>query len=156
MTKPDDSNISTVGSRWLYPLLLAMQSIGAVLFYWKGLPLYLQLVTDPTAYATREETRVWSISAIVLIQVGYWVGYRVRPALPQFINPFVGHVVMFVSRLVFTLATAVFSFVFISQKLASEMPIARYLLTLAGLFSLFCYMRELDRLGKALLGKENP
>lgn len=128
-----------------------MQTLGAVVMYWKGLPLYRQLVSDPTLYAMREETRVWSITAIALIQIGYWVRYRLRPAPPQFVNALAGHAVIFLSRLVFTLATAAFSFVFIAQKLATQMPALRYVLLLAGLFSLFCYMQELQRLGKALL-----
>jgi hypothetical protein len=154
MTTSSDSTVSPAGGRWLYPLLLALQTIGAILFYWKMVPLYQQLVADPTAYATREETRVWSLAAIALIQVGYWVRYRVRPALPGHVNPVLGHFVLFVSRLSFILATAVFSFVFISQRLASQMPAARYVLTLAGLFSLFCYMQELNRLGNVMMGQQ--
>jgi hypothetical protein len=52
------------------------------------------------------------------------------------------------------LGTAVFSFVFISQKLASEMPVLRYVLTLAGLFSVFLYSQELQWLGNALMRRE--
>lgn len=154
MTTSPDSTISTTGGRWLYPLLLAMQTIGAVLIYWKGLPLYRLLVADPAAYATREETLDWSLSASVLIQVGYWICYRVRPSLPGFVNPLLGHIVQFSAGLIFTLATTVFGFVFITKKLGSQMPATRYLLTLTVLFSLFCYMQELKRLGTALLGRE--
>ena len=61
---------------------------------------------------------------------------------------------VFLSRLVFVLATGVFSYVFISQKLASEMPVSRYILTLAALFSLFLYSQELQWLGNALMRHE--
>jgi hypothetical protein len=54
----------------------------------------------------------------------------------------------------FVLATSVFSLVFVSQKLADQIPVGRYILTLAGLFSLFCYMQELQRLGNTMMGRE--
>ena len=47
-----------------------------------------------------------------------------------------------------------FSFVFISQKLASEMAALRYVLTLTGLFSLFLYSQELQQLGNRLMRRE--
>ena len=103
--------------RWLYGVLLAMQTVGAVIIYWKGIPLYQQLEADPTSYAERDETGAWSIAATVLIQTGYWVRYRLRPAMPHPVNVFGGHVLLFVARLVFVLATAAFSFVFITQEI---------------------------------------
>jgi hypothetical protein len=43
--------------------------------------LFKQVVADPTTHEIRSETRIWTISAIALIQVGYWIRYRLRPAL---------------------------------------------------------------------------
>jgi hypothetical protein len=141
-------------SRWLHFSLFAMETIGTVILYWKGVPLYRELSADPTAYGKQEEVRYWSLLAIALIQVGYWFRYRIDPVVPDLISASLGHIVLLLSRLVFTLATAVFSFVFISQKLASEMPALRYVLTVAGLFSLFLYSQELQRLGNALMRRE--
>jgi uncharacterized protein Usg len=90
-------------------------------------------------------------SAIALIQVGYWVRYRLRPALPKLVNSFVGHLVVFTGRIAFTLATAGFSFVFILRKLAFQLPLVGYGLTLAAVFSLFCYMQELQNLGNSMM-----
>ncbi len=131
-----------------------METIGTVIFYWKGLPLYRLLAADPTAYGTHENIRLWSVLAIVLIQVGYWVRRQIGPALPRLVSSALGHIVLFLSRLVFTLATAVFSFVFISRKLASEIPLLGYAVMLAGLFSLFLYMRELQWFGDGLMRRE--
>ena len=118
------------------------------------MPLYRQLSADPTVYRAHEETRLWSLIAIALIQVGYWVRYRIGPVLPRFASSALGHIVVFLSRLVFVLATGVFSYIFISQKLASEMPVSRYILTLVALFSLFLYSQELQWLGNALMRHE--
>ena len=153
MTSASDSPAPANG-RLLNLSLFAMETIGAVIFYWKGLPLYRLLSADPTAYGTHDETRLWSVSAIALIQIGYWVRYRIGPTLPQVVSSALGHIVLFLSRMVFTLATAVFSFVFISRKLASEMPLLRYVLMLAGLFSLFLYTQELQWWGNALMQRQ--
>lgn len=142
------------GVGWRYLLLLTMQTVGAYIFYRNGLPWYRDLLADPTAYEARPDTRIWALSAIALVQVGYWVCYRVRPPPPRFTNVVLGHFVLFLARMSFLLATTVFSFVFFAQKLASRMPISRYVLMSAGLFSLFCYMQELQRLGGRLVGQE--
>jgi hypothetical protein len=152
MTGSPDS--APTSSRWLHLSLLAMETIGAAVLYWKVVPLFRQLSADPTVYGRRGDTRLWSLSAIALIQVGYWVRYRIGPVLPRLASSALGHIVLFLSRIVFVLATAVFSFVFISEKLASEMPVLRYVLTLAGLFSLFLYSQELQWLGNALMRRE--
>ena len=142
------------GGCWLYPLLLTMETIGTVIFCWKGLPLFRLLIADPASYETRERIWIWALTAIVLIQIGYWLRYRIEPALPRFRNALLGHIVLFVSRLSFVVATSIFSFVFIAKRLEGQMDAARYILTVVGLFSLFCYMLELQRFGSALIGAE--
>ena len=143
-----------VGGCWLYPLLLIMETIGAAILCWKGLPLLRLLLADPTAYETRERIWMWVLTAIVLIQIAYWVRYRIKPELPRLQNALLGHIVLFVSRLSFVVASSVFSFVFIAKKLEGQMDAARSILTVVALFSLFCYMLELQRLGNALIGLE--
>jgi hypothetical protein len=151
MKTTTDSGSSPAGGHWLQLSLFVLETIGTVIFYWKGLPLYRLYEADPDAYGSHGHTLEWSLLATALIQVGYWVRYRIGPAVPQRVNALLGHIVMFLSHLVFTLGSAVFSFVFISQKLASEMPMLRYLMMSAGLFSLFLYKKELQRLGNALM-----
>lgn len=157
MTTPSDSSDSTTrpernaGGRWLYPLLLALQTSGVIVMYWERLPVLRQLIQD-VAVSAIPETPLWSLAAVVLIQVGYWVDYRLRPTKPTFVNPLLGHVVLFVARLVFLLGSAAFSILFIVNAPATHIPVYRYLLLLAMLFSLFCYTLELERLGKTFLG----
>ena len=143
--------------RWVYLLLLTMQTVGAVVLYWKGLPLYRHLVGSPTSFETRKSILEWALFAIALIQVGYWTRYWIRPALPLFVSVVLGHVILFLSRMSFIVATSVFSFVFISKRLENQMSAVHYGLTIAGLFSLFCYMQELQGLGNALqAGQKKP
>jgi hypothetical protein len=153
-TAPGSSARASAGCYWLCVFLLAMETIGVIIFYWKGLPLFRQLVDDPTAYKPRPETRLWSVAAIVLVQAGYWTRYRIDPPRPPFANVVIGHIVLFLSRMVFTLATAVFAFVFLFRRLEPHLPVLGYVLTLAGLFSMFLYMQELQGVGKALIRTE--
>ena len=133
---------TTASGRWLYPLLIAVQTLGVVIFYWKGLPLYRQVAADPSAFEARADSRVWALLAIMLIQVGYWIRYRVRPVAPRLSNALLGLLVLFWGRMSFILATAVFSLLFIAKKLESQLSPVGYFVTLLGLFSLFCYMLE--------------
>jgi cobalamin biosynthesis protein CobD/CbiB len=131
----------------LYLFLLAVQTVGAVLFCGQVLPIYRRALANPRTYGS--ETTLLAVAGAVLIQLGYWTSYRLRPVLPLFTNVVLGHVLLFAARLLFVLATSVFSFLFIAKTMEAEMPI----LLLLGLFSLFCYVRELERLGNHLLRK---
>ena len=142
-----------VANERTYPLLLALETGGTVILYWKGVILYQTVVASPATHQAQIGTLLWSIPAIVLIQIGSWICYLVRPALPPFTSTVLGHVVLFLSRMSFLLAAAIFSFVFIAPKAEFYMPAFRYGLVVAGLFSLFCYSLELERLGRGAIGK---
>ena len=73
-------------------------------------------------------------------------------AAPQFQNALLGHAILFLARMVYVLPTAIFGFVFIAQRPEFEIPVFRRLVLLLGLFSLFCYVRELERLGRVFTG----
>jgi hypothetical protein len=133
-------------------LLLALQTIGVGLFYFKGLPLYREVASDPTAYSPRAATWGWSLPAIALMQVGYWIPHPIGPSTPRVVNVVLGHVVLFLARLIFLLPVAFLSFVFINNKLENQMPFSRCVLMLVCLFSVFCYSLDLRRYGTAMLG----
>jgi hypothetical protein len=137
--------------RWGYFVLFGMQTIGAVVLFWTGLLLYRQVLADPS-----HEPELWpivgSLSSITLMQIAYWVSYRVRPPLPQFQNALLGHAILFLARMVYVLPTAIFGFVFIAQRPEFDIPVFECLVLLLGLFALFCYVRELERLGRVFTG----
>ena len=54
----------------------------------------------------------------------------------------------------FVLPTSVFGFVFVAQRPEFEISAFEYLVILLGLFSLYCYVRELERLGRAFIARE--
>ena len=143
-------------SGWRYPALFAMQTIGTAVLLWNAVPIYWQVLADPAAHVVRSENLAWALSSIALMQVGYWISYRVHPSLPRFVNAVLGHVTLFLARISFVFATSVFGFLFLVKKPGFNIPASRYMLVVLGLFSLYCYMLELERLGRAFLGEKNP
>ena len=145
----------TVGGASRYLSLLAMQTIGAAILFWYTVPLFRQILLDPGSHVVRPENLVWSLSAIALMQAGYWIRHRLRPSLPQLRNALFGYIVLFVARMSFVLATSIFGFVFIVRRPELEIPTSRYFILIIGLFALFCYTQELEQLGRALIGPDS-
>jgi len=135
-----------------YFVLLAMQTIGAAILFWFTVPLFRQALLDPGSHVPRTENLVWSLSAIMLMQAGFWIRHRLRPPLPQLRNTLLGYIVLFVARMSFVLATSVFGFVFIVRRPELYVPTSRYFVLVIGLFALFCYTQELEQFGRALIG----
>lgn len=137
--------------KWLYLVLLTLETIGAVLLAWQVLPIYREALANPTGYSFDGT----AVGAGVLIQLAYWSCYQLRPSTPHFVNVPLGHIVLFAAKLIFLLPTSIFSFLFIANKFKVQLSIFRYLIIVFGLFSLFCYIRELEHLGNSLLGKRD-
>jgi hypothetical protein len=143
------------GDAWRYFFLFAMQTIGAAILFWFAVPLFRQVLLDPGGHEARPENLVWSLSAITLMQAGYWMRHRLRLSVPQlFRNALVGYIVLFVARMSFVVATAVFGFVFIVRRPEFQIPASRYFAVIIGLFALFCYTQELEQLGRAMIGSD--
>jgi hypothetical protein len=144
-----------MGDAWRYLSLFAIQTIGAAILFWFAVPLFRQVLLDPAGHVARTGNLVWSLSAITLMQMGYWVRHRLRLPLPQlFRNALVGYVVLFVARMSFVLATSVFGFVFIVRRPEFQIPASRYFIVIIGLFAVFCYTQEVEQLGRALIGPD--
>ncbi len=144
----------TIGDTSRYFFLFATQTIGAAILSWFAVPLFRQVLLDPGGHVARPENLVWSLSAIALMQAGYWIRHRLRP-LPRLLrNALVGYIVLFVARMSFVLATSIFGFVFIVRRPEFEIPMSRYFIVIIALFALFCYTQELEQLGRALIGSD--
>ena len=136
---------------WSYWLLFAVQTAGAMVIYWIGVPLYKRVTVDPNAHVPGKMV-VISFSAIALMQIAYWGRLRLVPMPPQ-VTPHVlfAHVVLFVAHLVFDVAAVIFILAFVFRPPKLVRPFFRYAVTLAAIFALFCYSLELERFGKAFL-----
>jgi hypothetical protein len=159
MTRPSDSiavptaPAERASGRWRFSALFGVQTLGAVILFWNAVPIYQRILVDPSSHVARSENLTWSLSSIALMQVGYWISDRVRPPLPQLTNALLGHVTLFLARMGFVFATSIFGFLFIAQRPGFHIPASRYVITLLGLFAVYCYVQELERLGRAFLGR---
>ena len=143
------------GDAWRYFFLFAMQTIGAAILFWFAVPLFRQVLLDPGGHEARPENLVWSLPAITLMQVGYWIRHRLRLPLPRLLrNALVGYVVLFIARMSFVMATAIFGFVFIVRRPEFQIPTSRYFVLIIALFALFCYTQELEQLGRVMIGSD--
>ena len=141
-------------NRWLYPLMIAVQTAGAALILWNGVPIYRQILTDPSKHEQRTNRLVLAVVAVVMIQRAYWLRIRLHLPPPQRGHVVLGHFASFVARLSFIFGSALFSVVFFARMPELNISPVRIVVLLAVLFSLFCYTLELERLGKALHGPE--
>jgi hypothetical protein len=138
----------SVRDRWSYFTLFGMQTIGAVVLIWTGVLVYREALADLVSHEAHRWAIIGSLLSIALMQISYWVFYRVRPPLPRFQNALLGHFILFLARMIYVLPTSIFGFVFIAQRPQFDIPVYQCLVILLGLFSLFCYVRELERLGR--------
>jgi hypothetical protein len=152
---PSGHPTRTIGDGLRYLFLFAMQTTGAAILFWYTIPLFRQVLLDPGGHVPRTANLVWSLSAITLMQAGYWMRHRLRLPVPQlFRNALLGYIVLFVARMSFVLATAVFGFVFIVRRPEFQIPASRYFIVIIGLFALFCYTQELEQQGRAMIGSD--
>ena len=70
-------------------------------------------------------------------------------------NLLLGHVILFLSRLNFIFAAAVFSAVYLVRFNELEISLWVFVLLSGVLFSIFCYTLELERLGRALIERKD-
>jgi hypothetical protein len=137
---------------WPFWVLFGVQTLGASILFWYGVPLYRQVFTEPAVFQADLRRLLWALPSITLMQLGYWISFRVRPPLPELVQPVLGHVVLCVAEFGFVFVTSVFSLVFLMPEPGLSIPVGRYVVTILGMFSVFCYTLELARFGRRLLG----
>jgi len=144
-----------------YTLLLAVQITGALVFIWKELPAFNQLLHNPgqqLPYIPYDDLTTAGI--LLVMQVAYW--YRLRRIPIPFQGPslILSHVFLFLGRLSFIFGGALFAVVFFRHLPALDADADALLMTARGLllggalFALFCLTLEIERLGHALEGAD--
>src|SRR5271165_1736720 len=90
-----------------------------------------------------------------IIQVCYWLDQYWFATLRLGYNPFLGHLILFLSRLNFIFAPAVFSAVYLVRFNELDISFWGLLILSIVLFSIFCYTLELERIGRALVKRKD-
>jgi hypothetical protein len=134
----------------LYTALLATQTLGVAIILWRGVPIYQLIIKNPGPQVLDLQTIVSALLAVTFIQIAYWIRQSLIPTLKFRPNIVLCHLILFVGRLSFVFGTAIFSaIVYLKLPNISISPFRIGILALV-LFSLFCYTRELEELGRAL------
>jgi hypothetical protein len=140
-----------------YLALLAIQITGALVFIWRELPAFNQLLQNPGKQIPYDPYDDWvTIGVLLIMQVAYWYRLR-RVTIPiQNSSLVLSHVCLFLGRLSFIFGGSLFSVVFFRHLPALDhdadalLMSGRGLLLGGALFTLFCLTLELERLGHAL------
>ncbi|NLH71693.1 MAG: hypothetical protein GX456_01410 [Verrucomicrobia bacterium] len=159
-----ENSISEQGLRYhewrglgLYIVLFVVQTVGVGILLVNAVPLYRVIALDFKSYRPDPEPW-WAIVGMVLVQAAYWLRVRLQPPLPRMGHIVLGHIVLFLARLSFVSVTASFTVVFLNRfpdlRNIDFSPF-RALLILVMFFSIFCWTLELERLAKALRGRES-
>lgn len=131
-------------------MFFVVEMIGAGVLIANGLPIYRKILYEPSSQIREPSVLIWAMTGTALIQIGYWARYSVGAPILRYENNVLGHIVLFFSRLSFLFASSAFIYVFITSNVDFGVSGIRYLIFLLGLFSLFCFVRELEVLGGAM------
>jgi hypothetical protein len=139
----------------LYWILFLGQTIGNATILSHVIPLSRRLVTSRLYENAPPNVLVFGALGATIIQVCYWLDHYWFATLQLGYNALLGHVILFLSRLNFIFASAVFSAVYLVRFNELEIPPWKFVLLFTVLFSIFCYTLELERLGRALLERKD-
>ncbi len=141
----------------VYVLTMAVQFFGSEFIVWEGLPAFRELVLAPGQQpASTPYDGNLMFLVLLLMQAVYW--YRLfRVTIPvKGGRPVLSHLFLFLGRLNFIFASALFSIVLFRHlpELGRGVDILllarRGILMAMSLFALFCFTLELERLGEAM------
>ena len=142
-------------NRTLFWCLVVAQAVGSQVIIWTAIPVYRQLLShDMRGVGTVEIGIV--LAAVVIMQAAYWINYGLQPRLEFRRNRVAGHLLQWVGELSYFFPNA-FAAVVIFDRLGElEFRPGRVLAFVGVLFAVFCYKKQLDRLGTEICGTEVP
>ena len=81
--------------------ILGIESLGAAILLFTGVPIYRALMFNPDSYVPDNQNLIWGIIAVILIQVPYWIKQNMQlvPNTPK--SNFLSTSVSFLGRLLF-------------------------------------------------------
>jgi hypothetical protein len=139
----------------LYWILFLGQTVGDATILSRLIPLFRQFINSALDQKASPDILVFAALGVTVIQLSYWVDQHWFPTLRLRYFPLLGHVILFLARLNFIFAGAVFSAVYLVRFNEVHFSPLGFVLLSAVLFSIFCYSLELERLGRALVERNH-
>ena len=137
-----------------YAVSFAAEIFAMSLILWNGVPIFRSIVNFRRGTTLRDDAFLFP--APLIIKFTYWHTLRRAPPFPLPEQPFIGHVILFLSRLSFIFVSAVFSFAVYRYWDVLEVSPYRFSLMVYILFSVFCFSRHLEMIGTLLNSGHKP
>ena len=129
-----------------------MEAAGSQIILWKGIPVYRRLLSGGTQGGTGDF--VWAIVAVVLMQVGHWLAFRLKPRLQFRRNVLLGHVLLWIAELSLFFANALAVVILIDRFTDLQFVLWKVIVLLAILFAICCYKHQLAGIGDLMIESE--
>jgi hypothetical protein len=139
----------------LYWILFLGQTIGDATILSHLISIFRRLVTSGLDEKPPATILVVATLGVIIMQVCYWLDQYWFATLRLGYKPLLGHVILFLSRLTFIFAGAVFSAVYLVRFNELDISLWGLLILSIVLFSIFCYTLELERIGRALVKRKD-
>ena len=136
-----------------YWSLFAAESAGMFFILSEALPFYRTLIRGSAGDRPGRYLYVPAASAVVIMQLCYWIKRKTRPPIWQRRRIFLGHILLFFARLSFIFAGSLLSLVIFTRSEDTQFSVVGIALLLATTFAQFCYARELEILSQLLEGR---
>jgi len=131
-----------------YWTLFGVETAGMVFILYITLPFYRLMLRGPAGDRPGARLILPAVCVVTVMQICYWSKRKIRPPVRRHPNALIANVLLFVSRLSFIFAGAVFSLtVFTRSGDTRTSPIGIAAL-IAATFAQFCYVRELENLAR--------
>ena len=145
-----------------YLLLLATQIAGALIFVWKELPEFEQLLRNPGEQLPKDiHSDLIIVVVFSVMQISFWCRLLYVPIPFRRSSLFLNHLFLFLGRLSFVFGGTLFAVVVFRHlpKMGRDADVllaaVRGIIFLGCLFALFCTSLEVERLGHAFDGNRN-
>jgi hypothetical protein len=145
-----------------YLFLLATQVAGTIIFVWKELPAFEQLLLNPGQQLQKDVyLDVSTFGIFCMMQIAYWCRVLYVPIPFRRPNLFLNHMALFFGRLCFIFGGSLFAVVVFRHlpRLAPDFDLVlatgRGIIFIGCLFALFCTSLEMERLAQAFEGNRD-
>jgi hypothetical protein len=132
---------------------IAFEGVGSQIILWKGIPIYRRLLSDG-AQGGGTADFVWAVVAVLLMQVGHWLAFRLKPRLQFRRNVLLGHALVFISELSLFFANALAVVILFDRMGELHLTVWKVIILVAILFAICCYKHQLTALGDLMIESE--
>ena len=145
--------MNSTRDRVLFWCFLAAEAAGSQIILWKGIPIYRRLLSAGTQGGGTKDF-VWAGVAVLLMQVGHWLAFRLKPRLQFRRNVLLGHILICIAELSLFFASALAVVILFDRMGELHFTLWKAIILLAILFAICCYKHQLTAVGDLMIESE--